>query len=307
MLGLTTSPTHKSQGVLHVVRSNPSSPESPRSHPNLSLCGGASTRIPELAFEEQRASSSPDCSPNGATKCSAGSGGTGVVGALQRGDGARSIGLRADMDALPIDEATGLPYASAHAGTMHACGHDGHTAMLLGAARHLAEHAQLRRHAEPDLPAGRGRRRRRRAAMIEDGLFERFPCDAVFGVHNMPGMPAGRLRASARAPPWPRPTTSTITLNGAAATARCRTATADPIVAAAQHRDGAADHRVAQRRPAADGGGHGRRDARRQGQQRDPAAAHDGAERARARPRRARRCSSSASRRWSQRRPRASA
>ena len=90
-----------------------------------------------------------------------GLGGTGVVGQLRRGNSQRTIGLRADMDALPIVEATGADWTSCHHGVMHACGHDGHTAMLLAAAQHLAKQGSFRRHAQPDLPA---RRRGRRVA-----------------------------------------------------------------------------------------------------------------------------------------------
>jgi hippurate hydrolase len=121
-----------------------------------------------------------------------GLGGTGVVGTLQRGTGSKRIGLRADMDALPIQEATGLPYASTHAGKMHACGHDGHTATLLAAAQHLAQEPSfdgtLRVIFQPAEEGLGGARK-----MIEDGLFEQFPCDAVFALHNMPGYPAGQF------------------------------------------------------------------------------------------------------------------
>ena len=115
--------------------------------------------------------------------------GTGVVGTLRNGDGP-AIGLRADLDGLPIAEETGLPYASKHTGRMHACGHDGHTAMLLGAARYLAE---TRRFAgtvhfifQPAEENEGGAK-----VMIEQGLFERFPMRQVFGMHNWPAMPAG--------------------------------------------------------------------------------------------------------------------
>ena len=122
-----------------------------------------------------------------------GVGTTGVVGTVMGGrSGQRSIGLRADMDALAIVEETGAPYASTVPGKMHACGHDGHTTMLLGAARYLAE--------VPDFggtvhfifqPAEEGRGGAR--AMLRDGLFERFPCDAIYGLHNTAGMPVGRF------------------------------------------------------------------------------------------------------------------
>jgi hippurate hydrolase len=118
---------------------------------------------------------------------------TGVVGTI-RGNrpGNRSIGLRADMDALPIHEATGLPYASRNPGRMHACGHDGHTTMLLGAARYLASHRDFAgtvnlifQPAEEGLGGAKG--------MIGEGLFERFPCESIFGLHNIPGIPVGKF------------------------------------------------------------------------------------------------------------------
>ena len=123
-----------------------------------------------------------------------GLGGTGVVGTLRLGTSKRRIGLRADMDALPIAETSGKPWASKVFGKMHACGHDGHTAMLLAAARHLA----ATRHFDGHLhlvfqPAEEGLAGARK--MIEDGFFELFPCDAMFGMHNMPGAPAGRFAA----------------------------------------------------------------------------------------------------------------
>ncbi|MGF6966999.1 hippurate hydrolase [Paraburkholderia sp. WC7.3g] len=121
-----------------------------------------------------------------------GIGRTGVVGQLKVGNGARRLGLRADMDALPIHETTGLPYASKLAGKMHACGHDGHTAMLLAAAKHLAREKSfdgtlnlIFQPAEEGLAGAK--------KMLDDGLFEQFPCDAVFAMHNMPGFPTGKL------------------------------------------------------------------------------------------------------------------
>ena len=121
-----------------------------------------------------------------------GMGQTGVVGQLKVGNGTRRLGLRADMDALPIHETTGLPYASKLPGKMHACGHDGHTAMLLAAAKHLAREKSfdgtlnlIFQPAEEGLAGGK--------KMLDDGLFEQFPCDAVFAMHNMPGFPTGKL------------------------------------------------------------------------------------------------------------------
>ncbi|EHP43628.1 Hippurate hydrolase [Cupriavidus basilensis OR16] len=122
-----------------------------------------------------------------------GIGKSGVVGQLKLGNGQRRLGIRADMDALPVVEATGLPYASKIPGKMHACGHDGHTAILLAAAKALADSRDfdgtLNLIFQPDEENLCGAR-----AMIEDGLFERFPCDAVFALHNMPGVPAGTFR-----------------------------------------------------------------------------------------------------------------
>ena len=117
---------------------------------------------------------------------------TGVVGVLRAGTSARTIGLRADMDALPMAEQNQFEHASRHPGKMHGCGHDGHTAMLLGAARHLAETRNfdgtvhlIFQPAEEGAAGGK--------VMIDDGLFERFPCDTVFGLHNWPQLPAGRF------------------------------------------------------------------------------------------------------------------
>ena len=121
-----------------------------------------------------------------------GIGGHGVVGVLRQGNGGRSIGLRADMDALPILEATGAGYGSKNAGIMHACGHDGHTVMLLGAARYLAETRDFSGTVnfvfQPGEEGAGGA-----LAMLEDRLFERFPCDEIFGLHNRPGAPIGQF------------------------------------------------------------------------------------------------------------------
>jgi len=124
-----------------------------------------------------------------------GLGGTGVVGVISHGTSGRAIGLRADMDALPLQETNGFAHASRHAGVMHACGHDGHTAMLLAAARQLARQRTFDGTVylifQPAEEGGAGARR-----MIEDGLFERFPMEAVFGMHNWPGLPAGTFALS---------------------------------------------------------------------------------------------------------------
>jgi amidohydrolase len=121
-----------------------------------------------------------------------GVGKTGVVGVLRNGNGQDAVGLRADMDALPILEATGLPHASQNPGRMHACGIDGHTTMLLGAAKYLAETRNFNgtvnfifQPAEEGVGGAQ--------EMLKDGLFERFPCNYVYGMHNRPGLPVGRF------------------------------------------------------------------------------------------------------------------
>ena len=159
-----------------------------------------------------------------------GLGGTGVVGQLKRGTGGKAIGLRADMDALPIDEATGLPYASCNTGIMHACGHDGHTAMLLAAAKHIAQKANFSgtvnlifQPAEEGLGGAK--------KMMDDGLFKQFPCDAVFGMHNMPGHPQGHLLMR-DGPAMASSDNVTITVEGTGGHGAVPHRSADPVVAA---------------------------------------------------------------------------
>ncbi|MDL2407056.1 M20 aminoacylase family protein [Rhizobium calliandrae] len=150
-------------------------------------------RYPELAFQERRTSKIiASLLSSFGYEVTTGVGGTGIVATLRGGDGGRRIGIRADMDALPIEEATDLPYASDNPGVMHACGHDGHTSILLAAARYLAETRQfsglLTLIFQPAEEIGAGARK-----MISEGLFERFPVDAVFGLHNWPGVPSGQF------------------------------------------------------------------------------------------------------------------
>ncbi|MFC7704247.1 M20 aminoacylase family protein [Plastorhodobacter daqingensis] len=143
---------------------------------------------PELGFEETRTATivADTLKRYGVDEVHTGIGGTGVVGIIRgKGQGNRRVGLRADMDALPITEATGLAYASVAEGRMHACGHDGHTTMLLGAARHLAETRDFDGTAVLIFqPAEEGLGGARR--MLAEGLFERFPCDEIYGIHNTP-------------------------------------------------------------------------------------------------------------------------
>ena len=153
---------------------------------------------PELGFEELRTAElvATRLAGFGGIEVHRGIGKTGVVGVLRVGEGNGRLGLRADMDALPIAEANTFAHRSQHAGVMHACGHDGHTAMLLGAARYLAETRRFSgtvnfifQPAEEGIGGAR--------AMVDDGLFERFPCDAVFGMHNRPGLAVGRFAVRA--------------------------------------------------------------------------------------------------------------
>jgi hippurate hydrolase len=146
---------------------------------------------PEMAFEEHRTSELvANALASYGYEVHRGLGGTGVVGQLKRGDGTKRVGLRADMDALPILEANSFGYASKRRGFMHACGHDGHTAMLLAAAKYIAKSARfsgtLNLIFQPAEEGAGGAKR-----MMDECLFERFPCDAVFAIHNNPGVAQG--------------------------------------------------------------------------------------------------------------------
>lgn len=149
---------------------------------------------PEFGFEEKRTAAfvADKLRAFGLDEVAEGVGGTGVVGTLRRGTGNRAIALRADMDALRITEQGTAAYCSTLPGTMHACGHDGHTAMLLGAAKLLAEEGgfdgTVRFIFQPAEEWGKGA-----LAMLADGLLERFPFDEIFGLHNMPGLAVGKF------------------------------------------------------------------------------------------------------------------
>ena len=152
---------------------------------------------PELGFEERRtADLVASRLESFGIEVHRGIGRTGVVGVLKSGTAPGTVGLRADMDALPIQEANSFEHRSRHDGKMHACGHDGHTAMLLGAAKHLARSRNfdgtvhfIFQPAEEGIGGAR--------AMVADGLFRRFPCQSIFGMHNRPGMPLGKFAVRA--------------------------------------------------------------------------------------------------------------
>jgi len=152
---------------------------------------------PELGLQEHRTSQVvAEKLASWGIEVTRGLAGTGIVGTLRNGTSGRAIGLRADMDALEMEEANDFPHRSQHPGAMHACGHDGHTTMLLGAAKYLAETRRfdgtvhfIFQPAEEGLGGGR--------IMVEEGLFDRFPCDAVYGAHNETSLPVGQMVAVA--------------------------------------------------------------------------------------------------------------
>jgi len=152
---------------------------------------------PELAYDEYRTSDVVAAFLQDlGIEVHRGLAGTGVVGVLRKGSGNGGLALRADMDALPVRERNSFPHRSRHDGRMHACGHDGHTAMLLGAAEYLARHGRFDGRVvfifQPAEETDGGAR-----VMIEEGLFERFPVETVFGMHNWPGLPAGQFAVRA--------------------------------------------------------------------------------------------------------------
>lgn len=172
-------------------------PDIQSNHARLTALRHEIHRHPELAFEEQRTADHVAAwlSRLG-IEVHRGLAVTGVVGVLRVGNSARAIGLRADMDALPIQEQNPYPHRSVHDGKMHACGHDGHTTMLLGAAEYLARTRQfdgtvyfIFQPAEETVGGAR--------VMIEEGLLERFPMDSIYGMHNWPGLPAGQFAVHA--------------------------------------------------------------------------------------------------------------
>ena len=189
-------------------------------------------RHPELGFEEFRTSDLvAERLARWGYAVERGLGGTGVVGQLRRGCGPKRLGLRADMDALPIVEATGLPHASCHHGVLHAGGHDGHTAMLLAAAHHLATQGDFAGTLNLIFqPAEEGQGGALR--MMEDGLFAKYPCDAIFAMHNMPGHPQGKLLLRDGAA-MASSDHVTITLEGSGGHGAMPHCAADPVVAGA--------------------------------------------------------------------------
>ena len=193
-------------------------------------------QFPEIAYEEAMTSDFVAAKLESfGVEVHRGLGKTGVVGVIhgaESDDGqASAIGLRADMDALPMEEKTNLPYTSKHANRMHACGHDGHTTMLLGAAEHLARNRHFKGKVycifQPAEEGGNAGAR----SMINDGLFDRFPMDSVWGMHNWPGMETGRALAHI-GPAMAGADIFILTIEGAGGHAAMPHQTRDPIVAA---------------------------------------------------------------------------
>ena len=190
-------------------------------------------RHPEMGYKEYRTSDlvAEQLEKFGYT-VTRGLGGTGVVGQLQRGPGSKTLGLRADMDALPMQEFNQFAHASKHAGKMHACGHDGHVAMLLAAAQHLSKHQDFDGTVyfifQPAEEGGGGARE-----MIRDGLFDKFPMQAVYGMHNWPGLKEGQFALSA-GPVMASSNEFKITIHGKGCHAALPHNGIDPVVIACQ-------------------------------------------------------------------------
>src|SRR5690606_10781834 len=188
---------------------------------------------PELGFEEHRTSGIvADKLSSWGIEVDRGLAGTGVIGIVRGRPGTRAIGLRADMDALPMQEVNTFEHASKNPGRMHACGHDGHTAMLLGAARYLAQHRDFAGTVyvifQPAEEGGGGAER-----MVRDGLFSLFPMDAVFGLHNWPGLPYGKFGLT-RGAIMGSSNEFHITVHGRGAHAAMPHLGADPVMTAVQ-------------------------------------------------------------------------
>ena len=188
---------------------------------------------PELCFQERRTSDViAQALTDWGIPVHRGLGTTGVVGIVRNGSSARAVGLRADIDALPITEHNTFAHASRHAGRMHACGHDGHTAMLLAAAKHLAKHRAFDGTVylifQPAEEGGGGARE-----MIKDGLFERFPMEAVFGAHNWPGLKVGQFAAKT-GPVFASSNEFRITIEGKGSHAAMPHLGVDPVPVACQ-------------------------------------------------------------------------